>query len=44
MERFHEVLEVEPGDRLAERFLEWAVEYEQTPPQDWEGVLVMESK
>jgi adenylate cyclase len=44
MERFHEVLAVQPDDRLAERFLEWAVEYESTPPDEWEGVLVMESK
>jgi len=41
---FHQVLEVEPKDRLAEKFLEWAVEYQQTPPDEWEGVLVMESK
>lgn len=44
MERFHEVLASRPDDRLAEKFLEWAVEYEKTPPDEWEGVLVMESK
>jgi adenylate cyclase len=41
---FEETLQIDPDDVLAERFLKWAVRYRRQPPDDWEGVLVMESK
>lgn len=43
-EAFGRALAEQPGDALAERFLEWALAFCERAPDDWQGVLVMDSK